>query len=153
MRILVYMAENTVSPAWSAPDSALFAGRVRGAEVVRVREPVPEWKAKDDLKWYLMNKYRRLFIEKITREDLEQLQYYLRREYDPKNGWNREFNKRFVLKLGEYMAEGILKSEIAGIESLLTLMKPEDLGEGTGFVLPWKGEPGIRAGISMLTGR
>jgi hypothetical protein len=135
IRFLVYMTENTVSPVWSAqiqPVSPRFAGNTCRAEVTMVREPVAERKAKNDLKWYLMNKYRDLFTEKITRDDLEELQYCLRRQSDPKNGWNREYNKRVVLKLGEYMAEDILRSEIAGIEALLTLMKPEDLEEGTG---------------------
>ncbi len=156
IRFPVYMAENTVSPVWSAqilPVSLRFAARARGGEVAGIREPVTERKVKDDLKWYLMNKYRRLFTEKITPDDLEELQYYLRRQYDPKSGWNREYNKRFVLKLGEYMTVEILRREIAGIESLLTLMKPEDLGERTEFIPPRNGESGMRAGTSMLPGR
>ena len=30
--------------------------------------------ARDDLKWYLVNKYRPLLVDKLTREDLEELQ-------------------------------------------------------------------------------
>lgn len=124
------MAENTVSPVWSAttlPISPSFAESTCRGEVTWIREPVAEWKAKEDLKWYLMNKYRVLFTEKITPGDLEELQYYLGRQYGPKHGWNREDDKRFVLKMKGYMEEEILKREIAGIVSLLTLMNPEDL--------------------------
>ncbi|MCK9592764.1 MAG: hypothetical protein M0Q91_12245 [Methanoregula sp.] len=83
-----------------------------------------------DLKWYLMNKYRALFVDKLTGEDLEELRYYLRRQYDPKRGGDQKYVWKFVLKLQEYMHEDILKCEIAGIVSLVTLMKPEDLNNG-----------------------
>jgi hypothetical protein len=82
---------------------------------------------KDDLKWYLVNKYRALFINKLTREDLEELWYCLKHQYDPQHGWDRVYLRRFILKMNGYMEEEILKREIAGIVSLLTLMKPEDL--------------------------
>jgi hypothetical protein len=142
-----------VRPAGILQASPLFAESPCGGGVIRVREPVAEWKAKEDLKWYLLNKYRVLFTDKITRDDLEELQYCLRRQYDTKCGWNREYNKRFVLKMREYMQEEILKSEIAGIESLLTLMKPEDLRDGAESGPLRKGGSGIPAGIRMLTGR
>ncbi len=83
-----------------------------------------------DLKWYLMNKYRALFVDKLTREDLEELRYYFRLQYDPKRGWDKKYAGKFVLKLQEYMHEEILKCEIAGIVSLVTLMKPDDLNKG-----------------------
>jgi hypothetical protein len=152
----IRMAENTVSsvrPAQILTASSRFAESACRGEVIRVRDPVTEWKAKEDLKWYLLNKYRVLFTNKITRDDLDELQYCLRRQYDPKSGWNREYNKRFVLKMGEYMQEEILKSEIAGIESLLTLMKPEDLRDGAESGPLRNGGSGIPAGIRMLTGR
>jgi hypothetical protein len=81
----------------------------------------------EDLKTVLINKYRDLFVDKLTREDLDKLQFYLRREYDPERGWNREYRRKFEQKLREYMHEEILTREIAGIETLVPLMKPEDL--------------------------
>lgn len=150
------MAEDTVSPARSAPVLPAFpcsGGSACGGEVIRVREPVTEWKAKEDLKWYLLNKYRVLFTDRITPDDLEELQYCLRRQYDPKNGWNREYAQRFVLKMREYLQEELLRSEIAGIASLLALMKPEDLRDGAGSVPRPKAGSGIRTGMSLLTGR
>ena len=129
------LAENTESPALPAVNP--FArGRSSGGmdrgEVVLPRNRMTEQTAKEDLKWYLMNKYRALFTDKLTRDDLEELQHCLRHRYDPRRGWNREYLQRFVLKMKEYMQEETLKREIAGIESLLTLMKPEDLEKGDG---------------------
>ena len=150
------MAEDTLSPVRPAPilqPSPHFAESACGGEFPGVRKPVAEWKAKEDLKWYLLNKYRVLFTDKITRNDLEELQYCLRRQYDPERGWNREYTKRFVLKMGEYLQEEILKSEIAGIESLLTLMKPEDLRESASAVPATMGDPASGPGIKKLTGR
>jgi hypothetical protein len=90
-----------------------------------------EWMAREDLKWYLLNKYRLLLINKLTREDLKELQYYHRQQYDRKRGWNEDYVKKFIQKLQEYMHEDILKHEIAGIDTLVTLMKPEDLHKET----------------------
>jgi hypothetical protein len=97
------------------------------AKVAVTRNLMTDRARKDDLKWYLMNKYYALFVDKLTREDLEELRYCLRHQYDPKRGWDRDHLRRFVLKMKEYMEEEILKREIAGIVSLLTLMNPEDL--------------------------
>ena len=47
--------------------------------------------AQADLKWYLLNKYRALFVDKLSREDLEELQHYLGLLYDPECGWNRQY--------------------------------------------------------------
>jgi hypothetical protein len=83
--------------------------------------------AREDLKWYLMNKYRAFFLDKLTLEDLKELQFYQRRQSDTKRGQDHEYLRKFVLKLRGYMPEEILKREITGIETLVTLMKPEDL--------------------------
>jgi len=88
---------------------------------------ITERMAKEDLKWYLVNKYQELFIGRLTGEDLEELQYYLRWQYDAKRGWNYWYLKKFIRKLRGYMHEEILKREIAGIETVLTLMRPDDL--------------------------
>ena len=127
------LAENTMSPVLPA-GNPIARGRSSGGtdrgEVLLPR--MTERRAKEDLKWYLMNKYRTLFTDKLTRDELEELQHCLRHRYDPRRGWNREYLRRFVLKMKEYMQEETLKREIAGIEALLTLMKPEDLKRGEG---------------------
>lgn len=97
------------------------------AKVTVTRDLMTDRMRKDDLKWYLVNKYRALLIDKLTRKDLEELRYFLKQQYDPKRGWDRVYLRRFVLKMKGYMEEEILKREIAGIVSLLTLMNPEDL--------------------------
>jgi predicted RNA-binding protein len=124
------MAGMSVSPARPVQDTpapSRFAGGTGQGDGIRARDLVTERTAKDDLKWYLMNKYRAEFTGKITREDLEELRYYLKRQDDPKPGWGQEYRKRFVRKMGNYMPEDILRNEIAGIASLLLLMRPEDL--------------------------
>jgi hypothetical protein len=103
-----------------------YGGSVR--QNVTIHESLmTEQMAREDLKWYLVNKYRPLLVDKLTREDLDELQYYHRRQYDTKRGWDHAYQRKFVLKLQEYMHDEILKSEIAGIETLVRLMKPEDL--------------------------
>lgn len=92
--------------------------------------PVAERAARDDLKWYLMNKYRALLTDKLTCGDLEDLKYCLRQQSNPKDGWDRRYRKQFVLKMGEFMQEDVLRTEITAIESLISLMKPEDLRKG-----------------------
>jgi hypothetical protein len=93
------------------------------------RPPIVEWMAREDLRWYLVNKYRSLLIAKLTPEDLEELQRYHRLQYDMKRGWDHEYVRKFIRKLREYIPEDILKREIAGIETVLTLVKSEDLGK------------------------
>jgi len=92
-----------------------------------VRSLMMERLGREDLKWYLMNKYRTFFVDRLTREDLEELHVYQRRKSDTRHGRDDEYMRKFVLKLLGYMPEEILKREIAGIETLVTLMKPEDL--------------------------
>jgi len=124
------LAENTVSPVLLSANPFARNRSSRGSgggEVILCQNRMTERMAREDLKWYLMNKYRALFTDKLTRDDLEELQYCLRHLYDAKHGWDRDYLQRFVLKLREYIQEEILKREFTGIESLLTLMKPEDL--------------------------
>ena len=97
------------------------------AKVAVTRNLMTDRMRKDDLKWYLVNKYRALFIDKLTQKNLEELRYCLKHQYDPERGWDRVYLRRFVLKMKWYREEEILKREIAGIVSLLTLMNPEDL--------------------------
>jgi hypothetical protein len=81
----------------------------------------------NDLKTVLMNKYQNLLLDKITERDLDELRYYLTRQYDKEHGWNDECRKRFEQKLRMFMHEEIMRREIAGIESLLPLLTYEDI--------------------------
>ncbi len=87
--------------------------------------------AREDLKNSLMERYRDLLINRLTRGNLERLQLYLAHQYDARHGWNHEYRRRLVLKLQGYMTEEILTREIAGIETLLRLMTPDDLENGS----------------------
>ena len=80
-----------------------------------------------NLKSSLMNKYRDMFVEKLTRHDLEELQSCLKKQYDRDHGWNHEYRVKFELKLRRYFHEEVLKREITSIETLLSLMVPQDL--------------------------
>lgn len=81
----------------------------------------------DDVKISLMKKYREMFVDKLTRQDLEELQSYLRQQYDSERGWNSEYRLKFEFKLRQYFHEEILTREIASIETLLGLLRPQDL--------------------------
>jgi hypothetical protein len=127
---IVFLTEDTVPLSRSEYDPFRSDRPFKGSEwheIPITRDPATERAVRDNLKWYLLNKYRTVFIDKLTPEDLDELQYYHKRQYDPKHGWNTEYLHKFVQKLREYMHDEILKKEIAGIESLVTLMKPEDL--------------------------
>jgi len=81
----------------------------------------------DEMKMSLMNKYRETFIDKLTLRDLEELQFYLTKQYDKTSGWNSEYRLKFEFKLKQYFHEEILRREIASIETLLSLLQPQDL--------------------------
>ncbi len=86
------------------------------------KKPFPE-----DVKTLLITKYRETFIDKLTRQDLEELQFYQKNQYDKERGWNSEYRKKFEFKLRQYFHEEILLREIASIETLLGLLQPKDL--------------------------
>ena len=73
----------------------------------------------DEMKMSLMNKYRETFIDKLTLWDLEELQFYLTKQYDKTSGWNSEYRLKFEFKLKQYFNEEIIRREIASIETLL----------------------------------
>ncbi|MGA2160640.1 MAG: hypothetical protein ABSG28_00365 [Methanoregula sp.] len=85
----------------------------------------------DDMKRSLMNKYQATLIDKLTRQDLDEFQFYIRNQYDPEQGWNREFRMKFEFKLREYFHEEIIQREISSIEAVLKWLKPEDLVRST----------------------
>jgi hypothetical protein len=94
---------------------------------VRAKKRTRNKTASDEVKTSLMNKYREMFIDKLTPQDLEELQFYLRQQYDEKRGWNSEYKLKFEFKLRQYFHEEILRRELASIETLLGLMQPQDL--------------------------
>jgi len=124
------IAETTSIPVRPVPDARIcgrFSGRPEGPDITISWNLMDERDAKDDLRWYLMNKYRAILIDRLTADDLEELRICQRRGSGTNNGRDREFLHRFVMKLREYLPEEILRYEIAGIESLVILMKAEDL--------------------------
>ena len=81
----------------------------------------------DDVKTLLMNKYREIFIDKLSQQDLDELRFYILNQYDQNLGWNREYKLKFESKLRHYFHEEILRREIVSIEALIRLMNPDDL--------------------------
>jgi hypothetical protein len=88
---------------------------------------VPEKIHSEDLKRSLVNRYQETLINRLNRQDLEELQSYLRDEYDPKTGWNPGARLQFEAKLRRYFHEEVIRREISGIEALLNLLTPADL--------------------------
>jgi len=91
------------------------------------KNPTRKKTADEEIKTSLMDKYRETFVDKLTRQDLEELQLYRRKQYDKERGWNDEYRQKFELKLRTYFHEDVLRREIASIETLLMLMQPGDL--------------------------
>jgi len=89
-----------------------------------IRENIP-----DDIKTTLMNKYRAMFVDKLTRQDLRELQFYLKNQFDEGRRLNAEYKLKFEARLRQYFHEEILMREIVSIETLLSLLKPEDLAD------------------------
>jgi len=74
-----------------------------------------------------MNRYGETFIAKLTPQDLDELQFYRKKQYDKEGGWNSEYRLKFESKLRQYFHEEILTREIASIETLLGLIDHRDL--------------------------
>jgi len=81
----------------------------------------------EDIKRALVNRYREMFVSRLTREDLKELQSYLRDQFDPRTGWNHQERMKFEEKLRRYFHEEFIRREISGIEALVLLLTPEDL--------------------------
>jgi len=75
----------------------------------------------------LVERYRTILVDKLTAEDLGELQFYLRNQFDGNGNLNPAYKKKFEGKLREYLHEEILTREITGIEALIRVLKPEDL--------------------------
>jgi hypothetical protein len=93
----------------------------------KIQKRVRKQTAVEEIKTSLMNKYGEMFIHKLAPQDLDELQLYLKKQFDKESGWNREYKLKFESKLREYFHEEVLKREIASIETLLGLIDHRDL--------------------------
>jgi hypothetical protein len=96
-----------------------------------IKKQTPEKTGKDDIKTSLMNKYGEMFIDKLTTKDLDEFQFFLRKQYDKESGWNNEYKLKFESKLRQYFHEEVMRREIASIETLLGLLDRRDLKNKT----------------------
>lgn len=81
----------------------------------------------DDIKTTLINKYKEMFVDKLTQQDLRELQFYLKNQFDENRQLNAEYKLKFESRLRQYFHEEVMKREIISIETLIGLLKPEDV--------------------------
>ena len=81
----------------------------------------------DDIKTTLMNKYKEMFVDKLTQQDLRELQFYLKNQFNENRQLNTEYKLKFESRLRQYFHEEVLKREIISIETLLGLLRLEDV--------------------------
>jgi hypothetical protein len=96
------------------------------------RKTSPQTAEPDDVKQVLVTKYRKIFIDKLSRKDLEELQYYLQRQFTENRTINMDYKAKFESKLRAFFPEEILRKEIVSIEVLLNRLGPEDLKDQSG---------------------
>jgi hypothetical protein len=89
--------------------------------------PAGKKRIPDDVRSALIRKYQAVLIDKLTPQDLQELQGYLKNQFDEHRNLNREYKTMFESKLRQYVHEEVLAREIASIEALLSQLKPEDL--------------------------
>ena len=80
-----------------------------------------------EIKTSLMNKYQETFIDKLSLQELNELKFSLKNQYDQRSGWNRDYKLKFESRLLHYFHEDVLRREIASIEALIRLLNPDDL--------------------------
>ena len=74
-----------------------------------------------------MNKYKEMFVDKLTKQDLKELQFYLKNQFDENRQLNAENKLKFESRLRQYFHEEVMWREIISIETLLGLLTPEDV--------------------------
>jgi hypothetical protein len=84
-------------------------------------------KTSTETKSALVKKYRKIFIEKLSRADLEELQRLLKKQFSQNRVIIPANKLEFELKLRKYFHEEIMRREIASIETLIEQLKTEDL--------------------------
>jgi len=75
----------------------------------------------------LIGRYRTILVEKLTAEDLAELQFYLRNQFDDRGNLVPGYKEKFEEKLRTWLHEEVLTREIVGIEALIRGLKPGDL--------------------------
>jgi len=75
----------------------------------------------------LVERYRTILVERLTAEDLKELQLYLGNQFDENGNLNREYKEKFEGKLRQFLHEEVLTREIIGIEALIRDLRPSDL--------------------------
>ena len=78
----------------------------------------------------LVERYRTILVDRLTRADLEELRFYLRNQFDAKGNLDPEYKEKFEGKLRRYLHEEVMTREITGIEALIRVLRPEDLRDG-----------------------
>lgn len=91
--------------------------------------PAPDERGADPVKTALMARYRTSFVGKLNRRDLEELQFLLKNKFSEERAINPEYLDRFMFRLREYFSEEVLTKEMAGIEALVSLLRPGDLSD------------------------
>jgi hypothetical protein len=81
----------------------------------------------DTVKAALMSKYRRIFVDRLTVKDLQELQFYVRNQIDVNHRIDPGYRLKLEFKLKQYFPEEVLRREIASIELLLEQLNPTDL--------------------------
>lgn len=122
--------EDVLSPGPSLRASAAgtgVSGKPEAALPMQAWRRMAEPAARDDLRWYLLNKYRELLVTRIGAEELAELRFCQRRWSETGDRWCQ---RRFIRTLQEYIPGEILQREITGIESLIALIRPDDLEPG-----------------------
>jgi hypothetical protein len=93
----------------------------------RLTDTDPTSKEPDSLKETLIQRYRSGFVDKLTPDDLTELQEYLEKEFDDQGHINIKYRDLFEEKLRNYFHESVLEREIVTIEALVRKLSPEDL--------------------------
>ena len=83
----------------------------------------------DESRESLVERYRTILVDRLTRADLAELRFYLRNQFDRRGNLDREYKEKFEGKLRRYLHEEVLTREITGIEALIRVLRPEDLKE------------------------
>jgi len=116
-----------------------FDQREKTATILNDKEEVKEMPGKnekrynfnknqsDDIKTTLINKYKEMFVDKLTKQELFELQFYLKNQFDENRQLNAEYKLKFESRLRQYFHEEVMKREIISIETLIGLLKPEDV--------------------------
>ena len=75
----------------------------------------------------LVERYRKILVERLTPGDLRELKILLRNQFDARGNLDMAHKARFEGKLREFLHEEVLTREIIGIEALVRELRPGDL--------------------------